>query len=49
MNSYLYDDDIQIEETPEFRSYETEMEYWEEYDTIKAGSLSENHGYDFFY
>lgn len=38
MNSYLYDDEVQIEETSEFRLYETEMEYWEEYDEIKAGT-----------
>jgi hypothetical protein len=36
MNSYLYDDDIQIEETEAFPLYETEQEYWEEYDRIKA-------------
>ena len=37
-------DDVQIEETAEFSLYETEMEYWEEYDAIKAGILCENHG-----
>lgn len=47
MNSYLYDDEVQIEETPEFRSYETEMEYWEEYDAIKAGICYENYGLPF--
>lgn len=36
MNSYLYDDGIQIEETDGFRLYETEQEYWEEYDRLKA-------------
>lgn len=36
MNSYLYDDEIQIEETEAFRIYESEMEYWEEYDRLKV-------------
>jgi len=36
INSDLYDDDIQIEETEAFRLYETEQEYWEEYDRLKA-------------
>ena len=36
MNSFLYDDGIQIEETEAFRPYETEQEYWEEYDRLKA-------------
>ena len=31
MNSYLYDD-VEIEETPEFQLYQTEAEYWTEYD-----------------
>lgn len=35
MNSYLYDDDIQSEELPEFKLYESEAEYWTEYDQIQ--------------
>ena len=27
MNSYLYDD-IEIEETPEFQLYQTELNFW---------------------
>lgn len=34
MNSFLYND-IQIEETPEFQLYQSEAEYWEEYDRIQ--------------
>ena len=43
-------DDVQIEETAEFRLYETEQEYWEEYDRIKtetAGMSYENYDLPF--
>ena len=36
MNSYLYNDEVQIEESEAFRLYETEEEYWEEYDRLQA-------------
>lgn len=39
MNSYLYDDDA-FAANP-VSTYSTEQEYWEEYDAIKAGRLSE--------
>ena len=32
----MYNDDIQIEETEAFCLYETEQEYWEEYDRLKT-------------
>lgn len=34
MNSYLYDD-VQSEELPEFKLYESEAEYWAEYDRLQ--------------
>jgi hypothetical protein len=39
MNSYLYDDGVQIEETSDFCPHETEIEHWEEYSMINVGSL----------
>lgn len=34
MNTFLYEDDVQSEELSEFELYQTEQEYWEEYDLI---------------
>ena len=34
MNSFLYDD-VEIEETPEFQRYQTEAEFWAEYDQFQ--------------
>ena len=34
MNSFLYDD-VEIEETPDFQLYQTEAEFWTEYDRIQ--------------
>lgn len=42
-----FDITVQSDEALECDQYETEMEYWEEYDAIKAGICYENHGLPF--